>query len=46
MEANYNFLKCRSLVDQKGGANGDRIDRNHKDVDATKYYKNCEEEMT
>lgn len=46
MEANYNFLKARSSVDQKGGANGDKIDGNFKDPDATKNYHNFEPNMS
>ena len=46
MEANYNFLKARSSVDQKGGANGDKIDGNYKDPDATKNYYNFEPNMS
>ena len=29
-ENNYQYMKCRSVVDNKGGAAGDRIDRDHK----------------
>ena len=35
-------MKCRSVVDSKGGAVGDSIDRNHKNIKQIKYYKNFE----
>jgi hypothetical protein len=35
-------MKCRSVVDNKGGAVGDRIDRDHKNPKMIKYYKNFE----
>ena len=31
MDNNYQYMKCRSLVNYKGGANGDKIDRDHSD---------------
>ena len=42
MENNYQYFKCRSLADYKGGAAGDKIDRNHKQQCKVKYYKNFE----
>jgi hypothetical protein len=45
MDNNFNFFKCRSDLEQKGGANGDRVDRNHKDPEALKNYQNHESEM-
>jgi hypothetical protein len=35
-------MKCRSVVDNKGGAAGDRIDRDHKNPKQIKNYKNFE----
>ena len=43
MEANYQFLKARSLADTTGGAHGDRIDRDHRhQTNVIKNYKNFE----
>ena len=44
MENNYQYLKCRSVSDYKGGAGGDRIDRNLKDQSKIRNYKNLESE--
>jgi len=29
MENNYMYFKCRSVADYKGGAAGDKVDRDH-----------------
>ena len=29
MENNYQYFKCRSISDYKGGATGDSVDRDH-----------------
>jgi len=42
MENNYQYFKCRSKSDYKGGAAGDIEDRNHKDPKRVKNYKNFE----
>ena len=42
MENNYQYLTCRALSDSKGGAAGDQIDRNHKEQQMIRNYKNNE----
>jgi hypothetical protein len=39
-------MKCRSVVDNKGGAAGDRIDRDHKNQKQIKNYKNFENQFS
>lgn len=31
IDNNYQYMKCRSIINYKGAANGDTIDRNHAD---------------
>ena len=42
MEKNYQYFKCRSVVENKGGASGDAADRDHKDPKRVKNYRNFE----
>lgn len=42
MEKNYQYFKCRSVVENKGGASGDTADRDHKDPKRVKNYRNFE----
>jgi hypothetical protein len=42
MENNYQYFSCRALSDCKGGAAGDKIDRNHKGQQNIRNYKNNE----
>lgn len=45
VEHDYQYFKCRSFSDYKGGAVGDKIDRNHKKFSNVKYYKNFESQL-
>jgi len=38
MENNYMYFKCRSVADYKGGAAGDRVDRDHRNPGRVKNY--------
>lgn len=42
MDNNYQYMKCRSVVNYKGAANGDSIDRNHAEQSKIKNFKNYE----
>ena len=44
MDNNYQYMKCRSVVNYKGAANGDIIDRNHADQSKIKNFKNYEKQ--
>lgn len=44
MENNYQYMKCRSQSHNKGGASGDRADRDHKNPDRVKHYQNYEKQ--
>ena len=47
MEANYQFLKARSLIDYSGGAHGDRIDRDQRNQkNDLKNYRNFEMQVS
>jgi hypothetical protein len=46
VEQDYQYFKCRSVSDYKGGAAGDKIDRNHKKSSNVKYYKNFENQLS
>jgi len=45
VENNYQYLKCRSMANNKGGANGDQADRDHTDPMRVKNYKNYEKQI-
>jgi len=45
VEQDYQYFKCRSASDYKGGANGDKIDRDHRQTSHVKYYKNFEKQL-
>lgn len=42
MENNYMYFKCRSVADYKGGAAGDKVDRDHRNPGRVKNYQNYE----
>ena len=42
MENNYQYFKCRSVSDYKGGATGDGADRDHLHPKRVKNYRNFE----
>lgn len=42
MENNYQYLKARSMISNKGGANGDQADRDHANPQKLKNYRNYE----
>lgn len=45
MDNNFQYMKCRSMSHNKGGANGDRIDRDHKNqTNQIKNYRNFEKQ--
>ena len=44
MDNNYQYMKCRSIHNYKGGANGDKIDRDHSDQTRIKNFKNYEKQ--
>ena len=45
MENNYMYFKCRSAADYKGGAAGDRADRDHLHPARVKNYHNFERKV-
>ena len=46
MEHNFDYLACRAPEDNKGGANGDRIDRGYMNQRAVKSYHSYERRMS
>ena len=45
VENNYQYLKCRSMINNKGGANGDIADRDHTNPLRVKNYRNYEKQI-